>query len=64
MNRPSASLCETCRWARIVPGRRGAVFYLCRLAATDGRFEKYPQLPVLCCAGHEPATVEDAVQGE
>ena len=45
-------LCWTCRHARVVATPRGR-FWLCRLAATDPRFEKYPRLPVLSCDGHE-----------
>ena len=47
-------LCLTCRHARRVPTLR-ATYWLCELAATDPRFEKYPRLPVLACPGYEPA---------
>jgi len=33
---------------------RGSIFYLCRLAATDPSFEKYPRLPVFSCTGYYP----------
>jgi len=49
-----AGLCLTCRHARRVPAPR-ATYWLCELAATDPRFEKYPRLPVLACPGYEPA---------
>ena len=45
-------LCFTCRHARRVPTPR-AVYWLCELAATDPRFEKYPRLPVRACPGYE-----------
>ena len=55
MNVPEAKvgLCSACRHARRVPTPR-AVFWMCRLAASDPRFERYPRLPVIRCAGHEP----------
>ena len=46
-------LCLHCRHARRVPTPR-ALYWLCELAATDPRFEKYPRLPVLACDGYEP----------
>ncbi len=46
-------LCRSCRHARQVPTTR-ALYWLCQLAAHDPRFEKYPRLPVLQCAGYEP----------
>jgi hypothetical protein len=48
-------LCETCRHVRIIRSDRGTVFYLCTLSFTDQRFRKYPALPVIHCAGYEPA---------
>lgn len=46
-------LCLECRHSRRVPTSR-ATYWLCELAATDPRFEKYPRLPVLECPGFEP----------
>jgi hypothetical protein len=48
-----AGLCTNCRHARRVQSDRGSVFFRCELALTDARFEKYPRLPVLVCAGYE-----------
>lgn len=48
-------LCRSCRHARIVETPRSR-FWLCRLSATDSRFDRYPRLPVLRCEGHEPGT--------
>lgn len=46
-------LCENCMHARRIESDRGSVFFLCRLALTDPRFQKYPRLPVLSCLGFE-----------
>ena len=54
--RDPIGLCASCRHARVVHSSRGSTFYLCRLAETDPRFSKYPRLPVLRCAGCEPAS--------
>jgi hypothetical protein len=50
-----AGLCAVCRHLRLVRSDRGSVFYQCRLSFTDPRFVPYPRLPVLHCAGFEPA---------
>lgn len=44
-------LCSTCRHVRWVRSREAVRFLLCRLSATDSRFEKYPRLPVMECGG-------------
>ncbi|PYX84175.1 MAG: hypothetical protein DMG70_07365 [Acidobacteria bacterium] len=49
----SPGLCADCIHARVVRSDRNSVFYFCQLALTDPRFEKYPRLPVLSCAGYE-----------
>ena len=46
-------LCLHCRHSRRVPTPR-AIYWLCELAASDPRFEKYPRLPVRSCPGYEP----------
>lgn len=53
--RDPIGLCATCRHARVVHSSRGSTFYLCQLAETDPRYSKYPRLPILRCAGYEPA---------
>ena len=53
--RDPIGLCATCRHVRVIENRRGSEFYLCRLSEGDPRFEKYPRLPVLHCAGYEAA---------
>jgi hypothetical protein len=50
---PNAGLCASCRHARPVESSKGSRFLLCRRAETDSRYEKYPRLPVIRCAGHE-----------
>jgi hypothetical protein len=47
-------LCVSCIHSRVVESARGGRFYLCRLAETDGRFARYPTLPVLRCDGYTP----------
>ena len=48
----TVGLCRMCRHARPVTTPR-STFWMCGLAATDPRFEKYPRLPMLACAGYE-----------
>ncbi|MGD9904224.1 MAG: hypothetical protein AB7U83_12230 [Vicinamibacterales bacterium] len=48
-----AGLCAACRWRQDVVGAR-STFVLCGRAREDPRYPKYPQLPVLSCAGFEP----------
>jgi hypothetical protein len=50
-------LCAHCRHGRRVATDR-SVFWMCRLSATDSRYDKYPRLPVLRCAGHEEGAPE------
>ena len=49
-----AGLCATCAHMQIVTSGRGSRFYMCRLSFTDPRFARYPPIPVIACAGHEP----------
>jgi hypothetical protein len=48
-------LCASCVHVKRVESARGSVFYRCGLADRDPRFSKYPNLPVLTCAGYERA---------
>jgi hypothetical protein len=52
---PSAGLCTGCRHARLNRTRRGPVYLRCLLAGLDPAFPRYPRLPVLSCAGYQPA---------
>ncbi len=51
-DRDAIGLCATCVHSRIVQTNR-STFYLCTLSFVDGRFPKYPPLPVLKCIGYE-----------
>jgi hypothetical protein len=52
--RARAGLCADCVHARRIESDRGAIFYLCELAAVNTAYRKYPALPVLRCAGFQP----------
>lgn len=54
--RERVGLCVDCAFVRRVESGRGSIFYLCRRAATDPSFRKYPPLPVLQCRGFERAS--------
>ena len=53
-----ASLCETCVWVRVIRSDKGSEFLLCRYAAEDTRYPKYPRLPVLVCEAFQKAVTE------
>ncbi|GBL37212.1 hypothetical protein LBMAG37_18610 [Anaerolineae bacterium] len=55
-----AGLCASCQHVQLVESARGSLFMLCGLAKADGRFEKYPRLPVLHCTGHAPSAADGA----
>jgi len=59
----AVGLCWSCRHARVVETPRSR-FWLCRLSATDARFERYPRLPVRACPGHERGPREDDATAE
>jgi len=50
-----AGLCDSCAHQRVVRNTRGSSFSLCERSRTDPDYPRYPRLPVLACAGHEPA---------
>jgi hypothetical protein len=55
MRAPDAiGLCADCQHCRVVAGER-STFYLCLRSQTDPAYPRYPRLPVMTCAGHEPA---------
>jgi hypothetical protein len=58
-----AGLCGGCRHARLNQTRRGPVYLRCLLAGTDEAYPRYPRLPVLRCAGYQPATESGAESG-
>jgi hypothetical protein len=47
-------LCADCVHAEEVTSSKGSRFVLCRLSYSDGRFPRYPRLPVLTCSGYTP----------
>jgi hypothetical protein len=51
---PAAGLCDSCRHQRLVHTTRGSTFSLCERSRSDPAYARYPRLPVLRCAGHEP----------
>ena len=53
MGRPNAGLCELCRHQQLIRNTRGSEFSLCLRSRVDGRFPKYPPLPVTACPGFE-----------
>lgn len=48
-------LCGRCSRARVIENRRGSRFYLCERSRDDPAYPRYPRLPVVRCAGYEPA---------
>jgi hypothetical protein len=52
---PAVGLCSGCRYVQRVSSDRGSTFYLCRRAADDEYFSRYPRLPVVHCPGFEPS---------
>jgi hypothetical protein len=48
-------LCARCGHLQVVTSARGSRFYLCRLSFADPAFPRYPPIPVLACAGFDPA---------
>ena len=54
----SAGLCASCVHGQTIESSKGSTFLLCRLSFTDPRFAKYPQLPVVSCAGYRQTDFE------
>jgi len=48
----AVTLCRSCSSVRLVAGRRGQTYLLCRNPAIPA---KYPRQPVRSCPGYEPA---------
>jgi hypothetical protein len=46
-------LCARCTHAKTVTTPR-STFWRCMLSDVDPRFDRYPRLPVLACAGFTP----------
>jgi hypothetical protein len=47
-------LCAACAHHRTVVSQRGSRFLFCQRSVSDPAFPRYPELPVLRCAGYEP----------
>ncbi|MGH9380421.1 MAG: hypothetical protein ACRD2Z_07390 [Thermoanaerobaculia bacterium] len=47
-------LCRHCVHLKLLDSGR-SVFVYCGLSETDGRFPRYPRLPVRACDGYGPA---------
>lgn len=54
-----AGLCAACRHLQVLRSRR-STFVRCGLADRQLGFQRYPQLPVYFCRGHEPVEEEPA----
>ncbi len=50
---PPVGLCDSCRQQQVVRTTRGSSFSLCRRSREDGRYPRYPRLPVLRCPGYD-----------
>jgi len=50
----SVGLCAHCRHASAQENTRRRVFWRCLRADHDPAYRRYPPLPVVACAGHEP----------
>jgi hypothetical protein len=61
MSERPQGLCRDCRHARHITSSSGVAYVQCRLSERDPRFEKWPRLPVLSCAGHETGEGEAMV---
>ncbi len=58
-----AGLCAGCGHARVNQTRRGPSYLRCQLASVDATYPRYPRLPVLRCAGYQPAEGPNPEQG-
>ena len=50
--RPPAGLCDSCRHQKLIRTGRGSEFSMCLRSKDDGRYPKYPRVPVVRCAGY------------
>lgn len=48
-----AGLCDCCQFQKIVRSEEGLIFSLCCQSELDGRYPRYPRLPVYQCVGYE-----------
>ncbi len=59
---PPPGLCGACRHSRVIQTARNSIFRLCERSTTDPHFPRYPNLPVLDCAGFKPIEPAPRVQ--
>ena len=57
---PKVGLCAGCRYVHVIQSARGSFFLMCKLAKTNPNFPKYPELPVIQCAGFQPPAPAEA----
>jgi hypothetical protein len=61
---PTTGLCADCLHQKLVHTTRGSTFSMCLRHRTEpDRYPKYPPLPVLKCAGHEPRGGQSTPEG-
>ena len=53
------SLCESCRFVRLIVSARHSRFFLCQKSHEDERYAKYPPQPVVRCAGFAKAEQQE-----
>jgi hypothetical protein len=56
-------LCDSCLHQKLVPNTRGSVFSLCLRSREDPAYPRYPRVPVLACAGHQPRPASGPAEG-
>ncbi|MDO9353213.1 MAG: hypothetical protein Q7T55_05930 [Solirubrobacteraceae bacterium] len=55
VEQPPAGLCLSCDHLRVIRSGRGSMFAMCeRGLRKEPGYVKYPRLPVVRCAGHQP----------
>jgi len=54
-------LCSECIHRKEIRNDRGSVFTLCLRSFREPEYPKYPRLPVLRCAGFEPADLNTGI---
>jgi hypothetical protein len=62
MSAPHGGLCTTCRFVRLVPSLRNAIYYRCGRSDEDPAYPRFPRLPVVSCAGYQQRPT-DAIGG-
>ena len=63
MDEETVGLCADCVHAQDVRSGRGSEFLRCKMSELDGRFPRYPRIPVLDCDGYAQAAAEPGENG-